>query len=415
LKVITKIKNLFKSKDGKVLLENFISLSALELASKLLPLITLPYVLRVLEFDKYGIIVLANSLIVYFQAITDYSFKVTATRDVATFKQSHKKLNIIYSKVLTIKAISLILSLILITFVILIYPPFFEERLVFFLSAAMLIGYALFPQWFFQGIEKMKYITFLNIGIKVFFTIFIFIFIKTKDDYWIYPLLSSAGYIGAGIVGQYILIKRFKLKFLWLKSKTIKQTIYANFPIFINQLFPTLYNNTTSFLLGILTNTSFLGIYAAIKVIIDLVIKFLNILSRVFFPLLNRKRNNFGRYKKLMLTISLSFVLLILVSHKLIFWYLDINYNNALVILTILAMGIIGFALYDIFGLNYFIIRRQDKLVMRNTIISSLIGFLAAFPLIYYFGLIGAAINLSLSRWIMGGGLYFLYKNQKQN
>jgi PST family polysaccharide transporter len=164
--------------------------------------------------------------------------------------------------------------------------------------------------------------------------------------------------------------------------------------------------------LGILTTTNILGIYSAIKVIIDLVVKFLNILSRVFFPVLNRKRNHFGKYKKLMLAVSTAFILMILLFHKLIFWYLNIDNNNAFLILSILAIGILGFAFYNVFGLNYFIIQRRDKLVMRNTIFSSLIGFLTAFPLIYYFGIIGAAINLSFSRWLMGGGLYFQYLKQ---
>ena len=85
---------------------------------------------------------------------------------------------------------------------------------------------------------------------------------------------------------------------MWLKSNTIKQTITQNYPIFINQLFPTLYNNTSSFLLGILTTTNILGIYAAIKVIIDLVIKFLNILSKeCFFHYLTEIKITFGNIK----------------------------------------------------------------------------------------------------------------------
>lgn len=412
--LINKIKNLFKSKDAKVLLENFISLSALQLVGMLLPLVTLPYVLRVLDFEKYGIIMLAASLIAYFQSVTDYSFRITATRDVAVFKDSPTKLNLIYSKVLTVKALFLALSFLVITAVVLLYPPFFKERLVFFLTSAMLIGYALFPEWFFQGIEKMKYITFLNVGIKLFFTVCIFIFIKQQEDYWIYPLLQSAGFLGAGIVGQFILIKKYKLKFVWLKPRAIRNTITENFPIFVNQFFPNLYNNTSTFLLGIFTTPNLVGIYAAIKKIVDIAITLLSIISRVFFPYLNRKKNAFTNYVKIMLFISLLIVISIVSLNQLVFWYLNITYDNSFLILLILALGILGYTFYDIWGLNYFIIRREDKRVMRNTIISSSIGFILAFPLIYFWGIIGAAINLSLARWMMGGGIFFqkLYINK---
>lgn len=403
-----------KNKDNRTLIENFFSLSALQVVGLILPLITLPYVLRVVGFSNYGIIVLAASLIAYFQSVTDFSFKITATRDVAIFKHNQKKLNLIYSKVITIKAIFLLLSYILITVIVLVYPPFREEMLVFFLSMPLLLGYALFPEWFFQGIEKMKYITFLNIGIKVFFTVCVFIFLKQKEDYWIYPFLQSAGFVGAGLVGQIILLRKYKLKFVFLKKRQIRNTIQENIPVFVNQFVPTLYNNTTTFLLGILTTTNLVGIYDAIKRIIDLAVKVINILSRVFFPLINRKKNVFKNYRKLILIFTSILSIGILLIHPYLFWYLNIDYPDALLILIILVVGIIGFSLYDIFGLNYFIVKRNDKLVMKNTIRASLIGLVLVFPLISFFGIIGAAINLSFSRLIMGGGMWFKYFKMKK-
>ena len=404
-----KLRSLLQNKEAKTLLENFFSLSALQFIGMVLPLITLPYVLRVIGFSNYGLIVLANSLIAYFQSVTDFSFKITATRDVAIFRQSPKKINIIYSKVLTIKAIFLLISLTIITLLVLIYPPFRQDKLIFFLSMPLLLGYALFPEWFFQGIEKMKYITFLNIGIKVFFTVFIFVFIRKKADYWLYPLLQSAGYVGAGLIGQVILIKKYKLKFIWIKKRQIVQTIKENSPIFINQFVPTFYNNTTSFLLGILTTTNLLGVYDAIKKIVDLAIQMINILSRVFFPFISRNKNFFSKYRKLILGTTIFLSCGILAIHPLLFWYLKIDQPNAFLVLLILVIGLLGFSFYDIYGLNYFVVNRKDKLVMKNTLIASISGFILGFPLIYFFGIIGAAINLGISRSIMGLGVWFRY------
>ncbi|WP_235004617.1 oligosaccharide flippase family protein [Aequorivita antarctica] len=406
--------NILKGKDAKVLLENFFSLSALQLVGMLLPLITLPYLLRVLGFSNYGIVILAGSLIAYFQSITDYSFKITATRDVAVFRNSPEKMNIIYSKVLMIKGMFLCLSFLALFAIVMLYPPFYEERKVFFLTMPLLLGYSLFPEWFFQGIEKMKYISLLNIGIKLFFTICVFIFITKKEDYWIYPLLQSAGFIGAGLVGQYILIKKYKLKFRWLRFKMIKNTIKDNFPIFINQFLPNLYNNTNTLLLGIFTTTYLVGIYDALKKIIDLCVALLNVVSRVFFPFLNRRKDAFPKYRNMMLVLGLVLAMMPIIVNPLVFWYLDMVYENALLILTLLSLSIIGYTAYDIFGLNYFIIRRKDKLVMKNTIVSSLIGFVLAFPLIYFFNILGAAINLMFARFMMGGGLTWNYFKSKK-
>lgn len=412
------VKNFFKqvkTKEGKILLENFFSLSLLQIVGMLLPLLTLPYIVRVVGFDKYGTLVFANSLVIYFTSLTDYSFRITATRDVAVFKNSKSKLNLTYSKVIIVKSIFLVISLLVISLIVLLYPSLYKDKHIYFLTSLYLIGHVLFPEWFFQGIEKMKNITFLNLGIKVFFTLCIFIFIKKEEDFWLYPLFQAIGIIGAGIIGQCILVYKYKLKFIWLPLRIINQTIKKNFPIFINQSFPTLYNNTSIFLLGVFESKMMVGIYQVILTIINLGTTFLEIISRVFFPFLNRRKDAFNKYRKMMMGIVLIICVGILLSHKIIFWYLNVTYENAFLILVILTIGIIGYVLYDIFGLNYFIVHRKDKLVMRNTVTASIVGFFLAFPLIHFLGIIGSALNLTISRWMMGGGLAIKYLKKKSN
>lgn len=403
--MIKNILNKFKTKDGKILLENFFSLGALQIINLVLPLAVLPYVIRVIGFNLYGTVVLAASLVAYFSSITDYSFKITATRDVAVFRDSPKKLNLIYSKVLAVQTLLLIFSWLIIGLVVFLYRPFYEEKTIFIFSSLMLFGHILFPDWFFQGIEKMKYIAFLNVGIKVFFTICVFVFVKTPEDYWKYPLLNSVGYIFAGLVGQYLLIKKYKLRFIWLKPIIIKKTIKVNFPIFVNQFVPNLYNNTSTFLLGIITNTNLVGIYDAIKKVIDLGVMVIGVISRVFFPYLNRNKSGFEKYKKWMIIVGVSLTILPIVFYKAIFWYLDIEYQNSFLVLSILSLGIFFISLYNIFGLNYFIVNRKDKIVMRNTLFASFIGLILAYPLISLTGIIGAALNLTIARGVMGIGM----------
>ncbi len=412
--MVNRIKKIFNTKDKKALLENFVSLSALQLIGMLLPLVTLPYILRVIGFEKYGVIVFSASLIAYFTALTDFSFRITATRDVAIYRDSPKKLNIIYSKVLTIKTLFLLLSWLIIAIAVFLYPPFYENKEIYFYTSLLLLGYVLFPEWFFQGIEKMRYITYLNLGIKLFFTLCVFIFIKKESDFWIYPLLQSAGYVGAGVVGQYVLVKKYKLKFIFLPYKLIIKTIKTNSPIFINQFVPNLYNNTSTFLLGILGTPKLVGIYQAILTVVNLIVTLIEILSRVFFPFLNRKKDAFQWYKNMMLITISIMIIGVLVFNKLIFWYLNVNYENAFWILLILAVGLFGYTLYNIFGLNYFIVHRQDKLVMTNTLFASVLGFILAYPLIHFYSVLGAAINLSLARCVMGGGLFYKFFRKKK-
>ncbi|MDY3524137.1 oligosaccharide flippase family protein [Riemerella anatipestifer] len=413
--MLKKILKNITSKEGKVLLENFLSLSVLQVVGMILPLISLPYVLRVIGFEKYGIIVFASSFIAYFTSLTDYSFKLTATRSISVNTNSAKKMSLIYSKVMSVKLVFLIISLLIIGLIVFLTPVFKTYYSIYFFTSLMLVGQVLFPEWFFQGIQKMKYITILNLSVKIFFTICIFLFIKTPEDFWIYPLLQSMGYIAAGLIAQYIIVKKYHLVLSFIPMKYIISTVKVNFPVFVNQFIPTLYNNTSTFLLGVFSAKELVGIYQAIITVVNLCITLLEILSRVFFPFLNRKKHYFFQYKKMMLIVVSLMFLGILILHKYVFWYLDVTYMNAFEILLILSLGLFGYTLYNIFGVNYFIVNRLDKLVMKNTVLASLIGFIVGFPLIYYFSIFGAAINLTLARFIMGGGLFLQYKKIKSN
>jgi len=408
------IKRIINSKDRKVLIENFLSLSIIQVVSLIISLITLPYIIRTIGFEKYGITVIAWSLINYFTSITDFSFKFTATREVAVCKNNIKKLSIIYSKVLTVQALLILLSCLLIIIVVYSYEPFYKERLIFWVTMPYLFGNTIFPDWFFQGMERMKYMTYINVSIKLIFMIFIFIFINEASDYWLYPLFQTLGYIISGLIGQWIMVRQYKVRFYWLKSKTIVHTFKDNMPVFINQFLPNLYNNTSTFLLGIMTNNTLVGIYDAVRKIINLGSTLMDIVSRVFFPFISRRKDAFDKYKTLMTYVGVLLTILPIVFYKVILWYLNIQYENIFAVLTILSIGLFFLSLYDIYGINYFIARRKDKIVMRNTIFSSIVGLILSYLLIYYFDILGAALTITLVRMFMGGGLYLKYLQVKK-
>lgn len=408
--MLRSIRKNIRNKDYKVLLENFISLSFIKVFGLLIPVLVIPHLLSTIGLEKYGMLILATSLINYFTALTDYSFAITATRDVALFKESKIKLGIVYSNVVSIKTIFLIFSILILLVLIYTIPIFKTNYLIFLLTIPMLIGNAIFPEWFFLGIEKMKYISIINISTKILFTIGVFIFINDKKDYWIYPVLQSLGFIVSGIIAQFILIRKYKLRLRFVKIRTIKYNIRKNTPIFINQIMPTLYNNTSSFLLGLISGTFYLGIYDAIKKIIDLFSMIISIISRVFYPFLIRKNKSFKQFEKMMIFIGLILSLTPIVLNQVIFNILKINYEYSFYVLTFLSISLFGMTLYSIYGLNFLIIKRKDKIVMKNTITGSIIGFVSAIPLIYFFGIIGASLNLAFTRLYIGIKLMLIKK-----
>ena len=108
--MISKIANLFKKKEYKTILENMLSLTGLQFASYILPLITLPYLTWVLGPELFGLTQYAISLITYFQFFTDYGFNLSATRELAIVKEDADKVSRIFNSVMFIKIILCMIS-----------------------------------------------------------------------------------------------------------------------------------------------------------------------------------------------------------------------------------------------------------------------------------------------------------------
>ncbi|MGO3806863.1 MAG: oligosaccharide flippase family protein [Sphingobacterium sp.] len=406
---------MIKNDEVKKLLSNFLSLSSIQLINLILPLVTLPYLITVIGLEKYGVVIMATSLITYFYTICDYSFKITGTRDVVIHRSSVKRLSVVFSKITYIKTALLIVSIIIIALSVIFYRGFREHYIVYVFAVINLVGNAYYPDWFFQGIEKMKFIAISNVFIKILFTVLVFIFIKTENDYWMYPMFFSFGFVISTIAAYFFLYKIYKLKFVPIKKKTLFGTVKSSFPIFVNQFLPNMYNNTSGFLLGLLVGNYLLGIYDAVKKIIELFNVLMGTISRVFFPFLTRKKAAFATYMKLSVLLSVILAIIPILYNNLIMNFLNINYDHSLLLIIILSTGLIFIGLYNVFGLNYFIVHRKDKIVMKNTIVSSIIGLVLCYPMIHFFGIMGAALNLTISRICMGGGLtlkYYRLKNE---
>ncbi|MDD2927589.1 MAG: oligosaccharide flippase family protein, partial [Candidatus Omnitrophica bacterium] len=220
-------------KERKVVLENFTSLSTLQGISYLIPLVILPYLIRVIGPEKFGLIAFAQALIQYFMIFTDYGFSLTATKKISLCKDQSQA-STVFSTVMTVKFILAFLSYLILLFLINAIPKFRQDWLLYVFSFGAVIGNTLFPVWLFQGAEKMKFITIINIIGGIIYTVSLFIFVKEPADYLLVPLLNSLFFIITGLLGLYIAFKEFDLEFVFQSYSNIREELKTGWEVFIS-------------------------------------------------------------------------------------------------------------------------------------------------------------------------------------
>lgn len=398
-----KISSVLSNKDGKVLISNFMYLSLLQVAGYVFPLITFPYLARTIGVERFGEIAFALAILSYFQTVVDYGFNFTATRDVAQNRNNTVIVSQIFSNVLWARCF--LLFVMLLPFVVIVFSieKLFLMKKLLFATFLLLPGHILFPQWLFQGLEKMKYITILNVISKLIFTIAVFLVIKKESDYMYQPILTSLGFIVSGIISFYIIVVRWRIKILAPNYKQIRDTIKKSTDVFINQLFPNLYNSFSILLLGIFGGQYANGIFDAGSKLANVVIQFFSVISRVFFPFFSRDRCQHKMYAKYcMLLAGVVALVLFIMAPWLIRVFFTEEFMSSVPVLRIVVFSIFFLVMSDVFGTNYLIVSGHDKIIRNITIGVSLIGFIIAVPLVYFYSYIGAAMTVTIVRFLLG-------------
>lgn len=279
------------SQDKKRLLSNFLSLSVLQIFTYALPLLTLPYLVRVLGVEKYGLVMFAQSLIVFFNILVDYGFNLSATREVSVNRDNKEKITEIFSSVMTIKLLLLTASLLLLTIVVFSFERFYADKELYFITFTLVLGQALFPIWYFQGLERMKYITLINILSRVIFTVAIFIFIHEESDYILVPLLNGLGVITGGIYALYLIRKSFNQKFVIQNLTTLKRHFKDSTDFFLSRVSVSIYTSANAFVLGMFTNNTMVGYYSIAEKLYQAIQGLYGPITQALYPYVAKERN----------------------------------------------------------------------------------------------------------------------------
>lgn len=404
------LRNVINSNEKKRLAKNILSLGVLQGATYLLPLLTIPYLVRVLGPEYFGLIAFASAAISYFMLLTDYGFNLSATQQISVHRDNKRKINEIFCAVMIVKFFLIIISFSLLIILVLSFEKFYKHWDLYLITFGSVVGQALFPVWLFQGMERMRYIAFLTIASKVFFTICIFMFVRNGEDFILVPLLTTLGGVLSGALSIYVARKEFNIHFQWQPKKAIKLQITEGWHVFYSSIAISLYTTSIPFMLGLLTNNSVLGFFTAADKVVASVKGLYTPISQSIYPLIGKKIND-NKYFALkfinkiawivgicMLIVS---ILLLIFSAPIIDLLFGPQYERSIILLKIMALSPFLVVLSNIYGIQAMLNLGYKKEFSYFVMITAILGLLLAFLFIYFFGAIGAALTALIVEFII--------------
>lgn len=270
---------------------NMASLGLLQIANYVIPIVVIPFVVRALGADSFGKASYAQNIIAYLTIIVNYGFEYSATQEVAINRENHSKLISIFWTVIKTKLLLLLASFVILGILYFTFPKVHEDPVLYLFAALVNVGFTLFPTWFFQGMEKMAKMAALNFAIRVTSGTLTILLITAPEHYRYYLLISSAAYIVVSFIAFLYVIRHYNLM---PKKETHNEwaPVKKGFPIFLNNIFATLYTTAGFTILGLYCTDSELGIYSgAYKIIMAFVMLTSMPITLALFPNISRRFN----------------------------------------------------------------------------------------------------------------------------
>ena len=275
----------------------------MQICGYIFPLLTFPYLTRVLGADKYGIVVFSTAILSYFQMLIEFGFILSATNTCSMHHNDKTKLAHITIGVIQAKILLALIGAVILFFCCLLIPHFRDKKLFFWLSYIAVILTIFLPDYLFRGIEQMSSITCRVMLSKLVNMGLIFLFIRTDSDYLKVPLAAIGGNLAAAGLTWYEIIRKQGMRFT---PVTLKETIgylRESAPFFLSRIAVNMYQSLNTVVLGFRFSNAEIAQYGAANTLISSGRSMIGIISDSIYPYMI-KQKNYRLIKKIILILE---------------------------------------------------------------------------------------------------------------
>lgn len=250
-----------KFKNNKKVAENYFFMTFLASSSLVIGLILYPYVIRILGKEAYGIYIFIVSNIQLFQVFSSFGFDMPALKKISLFPDHSQIKSRVVSEVFISKLLLFPISLLIIA-VISVFVPFVQRHIaLYYIVFSSQLVEILFPTWYFQGIQRMKFVTYTNLAVRLVTIPLIFIFICSSDDLLLYALIVSLLPLCGSIFAFFYLIIKEKIRLQLCSIRQLKSTFRTALPFFWTVAFGTVKKESVTFVIGTFFSMQSVALY----------------------------------------------------------------------------------------------------------------------------------------------------------
>lgn len=403
------------SSEERTVAKNYGALVVLQALNYILPLLIIPFLEHTLGLERFGLVMLAQYLMAFCLAITFFGFDTTATREIAIIKSQNGDYSTIYFKVFWARVILLIIVFLFLCVFVFSISRFRVEWHVYLLSYGIVVGHSILGEWFFQGIEKMQLLTAVNASAKILFTVLLFVFISSPEDYSFVPIFNSIGFLVSGITMFLISLKY--VKWQWPNFKDSKQFYKESFKVFISDVSNQFTFAANGIILGFFAGDAVVGIFSAYDRLMLAAKKMYLPLYQAMYPFMSRKSRLEKHHlmKKLIPAVAVVGIISLLGVVFLGKWFVEILFKDPEIVKNINLLQWMGLiTLFTGLSLSFTnlyaparkLFKERMKVMLLGTIFNLSLGLI----LVPIMGLKGTVITTILTEFILLVLSYHFYK-----
>jgi PST family polysaccharide transporter len=381
------------------LADNIVSLYVLQGLNYVIPMAVLPYLVRVLGMDMYGLMAFVQSFAQYFTILTDYGFSYSATRALAQRQSDSMAVSRLFSSVFALKLLFGLLGVLLLVAIVTLVPRFHNDAAFFYVGYLAVIGNVLFPVWYYQGVQQMRYISFVSGATRLLAAAALFVFVHHPRDMILALAIQSSGMLLSGIAGIIIVMLHFRVRLVWPTLQDMRVALAEGWHLFVSTAAISLYTNTNVFLVGMLAGNVEAGYFSAAEKLIRAMNGLIGPVSQAIFPHMSTlvkesRAAALGFARKMLgymvpITLVPSLVILLLAGPVALICF-GHGGGGSIPVIRWIAMLPVIIAVSNVLGVQIMVPFGLDKQFSRILVFVGILNVLMAIPLDKFYGAEGA-------------------------